>query len=306
MTGGGSRVALALTALAVLVFVGVVAVASTGSTPGGTADSRAPADVLLDTFFSLALLSLIPAAALLVYGLLQRKDIARELASGRYRRAGIGAYLVFAILFSLAAYGRLRNWSFLPGGQTEDVVDMGESRPVGAPETGPPSGRVYEAEFAWIPVAIILGLAAVGIAAYVVASRRRRPAPAEEEVAERLADVVEETLDDLRAEKDARRAVVAAYARLERALAASGLPRRRQETAEEYVARILGSLEVDRGAVRRLTDLYEWAKFSQHDVEEAMKLDAIAALEQIRDELRAAASRAEEPELAPQGQAAAS
>jgi hypothetical protein len=41
-------------------------------------------------------------------------------------------------------------------------------------------------------------------------------------------------------------------------------------------------------------------------VDEAMKLDAIAALEQIRDELRAAASRAEEPELAPQEQAAAS
>ena len=59
-----------------------------------------------------------------------------------------------------------------------------------------------------------------------------------------LADVVEETLDDLRAERDPRKAVIAAYARLERALAAYGLPRRASEAPEEYVVRILGDLEV--------------------------------------------------------------
>ena len=37
------------------------------------------------------------------------------------------------------------------------------------------------------------------------------------------ADVLDETLDDLRAETDPRRAVIAAYARMERALAAFGL-----------------------------------------------------------------------------------
>ena len=92
---------------------------------------------------------------------------------------------------------------------------------------------------------VVVALAAAGIAAYVLASRRRRArrrprAPAAEQVAETLGG----HLDDLRSEPDPRRAVIAAYARLERALAASGLPRRPAETPEEYVARILDELEV--------------------------------------------------------------
>ncbi len=103
--------------------------------------------------------------------------------------------------------------------------------------------------------------------------------------------MLDESLDDLRAEPDARRAVIAAYARLEHTFAASGLARLRQETTEEYVGRILGKLDVDARLVRRLTDLFTRAKFSQHAVDEAMKQEAIDALAQIRDDLRAAARR---------------
>ena len=115
--------------------------------------------------------------------------------------------------------------------------------------------------------------------------------------------VLEETLDDLRADPDARRAVIAAYARLERAFASAGLARRRHETAEEYVPRALAALEVDMQAVRTLTDLYTVAKFSHHPVSDEMKLEAVSALERIRDDLRDAAARAAEavvgPELRP-------
>ncbi len=103
--------------------------------------------------------------------------------------------------------------------------------------------------------------------------------------------MLDDSLDDLRAEPDARRAVIAAYARLERTFAASGLARVRQETAEEYVGRILGGLEVDARLVRRLAELFARAKFSQHRVDESMKDEAIAALAQIRDQLREAAER---------------
>ena len=61
-----------------------------------------------------------------------------------------------------------------------------------------------------------------------------------------LADVLEETLDDLRAEQDPRRAVIAAYARMERALAAYGLPRNPSEAPDEYLQRIFADLEVSR------------------------------------------------------------
>ena len=98
--------------------------------------------------------------------------------------------------------------------------------------------------------------------------------------------MLEETLDDLRAEADPRRAVVAAYARLERVLAANGVPRRAAETPDEYLQRVLDGLDVSSDAVERLTRLFVRAKFSAHEVDSTMKEDAIGALEQVRGELR--------------------
>ena len=68
--------------------------------------------------------------------------------------------------------------------------------------------------------------------------------PLEESLLPALADVLDETLDDLRAERDPRRAVIAAYARMERALAAYGFPRDAAEAPDEYLERILADLEV--------------------------------------------------------------
>ncbi len=279
-----------LPAVAVLALVAVVAVAATGSTSSGSTETRKPGDVFLDTIFSLSLVLLIPAAALLVYGLTQRKAIAREVASGRYRRSGLVSFLVFALLFAAGVYWRGRDWHPNPSGEeTGEQVFPGGDYP--SPPVPGTSEAPYQPEFAWLPVLVILGLIALGVAAALLAARRRTSALDADLVAETLADVLDDTLDDLRAETDPRRAVIAAYARLERALSAHGFPRRRAETQQEYVARILGDLDVDRRAVQRLTDLFTQAKFSQHEVDEGMKEEAIAALEQVRDELRAAEAR---------------
>ena len=289
----GSAVRVLLPAVAVLALVGVVAVAATGSTPSGSTETRRPADVLLDTIFSLSLLLLIPAAAILVYGLMQRKAIAREVASGRYRRTGLVGFFVFALLFAGGVYWRGRDWQ--PAAPIEDEVGEPVFPGGDYPSTPvPPDAEApYEPQFAWVSVLVILGVAAIGVAAALLAVRRRASAldADADYVAETLADVLDDTLDDLRRETDPRRAVIAAYARLERTLSAHGFPRRRAETQQEYVARILDDLDVDRRSVRRLTDLFTQAKFSQHDVDVGMKEEAIAALEQVRDELRAAEAR---------------
>jgi hypothetical protein len=109
--------------------------------------------------------------------------------------------------------------------------------------------------------------------------------------------VLDDTLDDLRAETDPRRAIIAAYARLERVLAANGVRRRTSDTPAEYLRRVLHDLELEPVAVERLTALFTRAKFSQHDVDTTMKEDAIEALERVRDELRLA-REAHEPTLA--------
>jgi hypothetical protein len=76
-------------------------------------------------------------------------------------------------------------------------------------------------------------------------------------------------------------------------LAAHGASRRRAETPYEYLGRVLGELAIDETAVRRLTNLFLEAKFSQHTVGIDMKEEAIDALEHVRDELREAAARDE-------------
>jgi hypothetical protein len=105
--------------------------------------------------------------------------------------------------------------------------------------------------------------------------------------AEAVAAILDDTLEDLLNEQDPRRAVVAAYARMERALAAHGLPRQRSEAPAEYLERALEELSASASSASRLTRLFEWARFSDHPVEPGMKEEAIQALVAVRDELTA-------------------
>lgn len=146
-------------------------------------------------------------------------------------------------------------------------------------------------DFQWSELIVVLVLLAGVGAAYVVRRkrlgsgdplRRSRAAP------EAIAVALDDSLDDLLAEPDLRRAIVAAYARMEHALAATGLPRRPAEAPLEYLERALLSLHASAEASRRLTDLFEWARFSDHEPEPRMRDEAVEALEAVRDELRAA------------------
>jgi Domain of unknown function (DUF4129) len=273
-------------ALVVLGLVGVVAVAATGRTSTGTDESRAPAAWVLDTFLSLAIVMVIPAAALLVYGLMQRKEIRAQAAAMPHVRRGMLTYIVLMALFAGVTYYRVRNWERTPfedgisDAFANDETTVIEPTPTGASST-------YEPEFTWIPLLVIGSLVVIGVAVAMIAARRRRPLSQDEIIARELAGALDDSLDALRAEPDARKAVIAAYARLERVLGAHRLERLESETPNEYLTRILEDLDVERGSVRRLTDLFTEAKFSHHTVDAAMKEEAIEALTTVRDELRA-------------------
>ena len=134
-------------------------------------------------------------------------------------------------------------------------------------------------------IALLLGgMVVVGL---MNRSRRRlRPLPRLRTKRDALARALDESLDDLRTDPDLRRAIIAAYARMERALEAAAMPRHPAEAPFEYVERVLESLDASAASVRRLTVLFEWAKFSQHEPEPVMRDEAIAALIAVRDELR--------------------
>ena len=286
MRGRATRVVLPT--LVVLGLVAFVAIASTGSTSRGSDAARPPSESLLDTLFSLGLVAVVAGGVLLLYGLTQRKAIAQEVASGRYRRTSLFAWLVFVAIFTAFSYWRIQGWNPPAQQSVEEEPPFGGGPIVPTTPDQKPS-VVYEPSVSWIPIAIVVGLVVAAVIAYVVAERRSRSGRrGGQQLAEDLAVVLDETLDDLRAETDPRRAVIAAYARMERVLAANGIARRPAETSDEYLARVLGGLALGSHAIARLTALFTQAKFSQHDIDSTMKEEAIDALEQVRDELRMA------------------
>ncbi len=152
----------------------------------------------------------------------------------------------------------------------------------------------YEPQFEWAVFWIALAVAVVGVVAMYILYRRSkqrkaRAAEAEPSVAEDLVQSMSSAIDDLEAEPDARRAVIAAYARMEGVLGRHGLRRRPSETPLEYLRRILLGLTDRADAVRRLTRLFEQAKFSRREIDPSMKQEAIGALREIRDDIEATA-----------------
>ncbi len=288
MTQGGRRTVGAV--LGIVALLAVVAVAATGPAPKAVqGQTERPADWALDVVASLVLVALVPGALLLVFVILLRPEAFLQSASRRDRRrgrlpsvVGLGLALVLIVLAARR----------LAGGEAVDADPSGAltgGQGVGVPQRD----EAYEPSFALVPVIVTVAVLALGAAAAITALRARKGAsePDAEGISLALGDVLDEAIDDLRAEPDARRAVIAAYARLERVLAAYGLPRRPSEAPEEYLARVLPLLEVSRHAVARLTALFETAKFSQHEVGATMKEEAVDALESARDELRLAAAR---------------
>jgi len=153
---------------------------------------------------------------------------------------------------------------------------------------GKPAANSAHVQFRWEELVVVLGLL-VGLGILAIATRTRLGAGGGERRAapEVLAAALDESLDDIRADPDLRRAIIAAYARMEIALAAAGLPRQPAEAPFEYVERALLSLDTSAAAVHTLTDLFVWARFSQHEPEPSMRDDAVEALVAVRDELRA-------------------
>jgi hypothetical protein len=283
---------------AILASLVAVAIASTGSVPDGSSGTRRPSDQLLDVLISLLLVWMAIGSVLLVFLLVLRKGALTETAVARQRRRPWASLVAFAIFFGLLAL--FVRWVWLGDGTGQGVV--GRLRPGGQGTTssGATDPNDYQPEFATGPVVAVVALVAIALVTWYVADRahRRRLGDGREPLLPALADVVEESLEDIEAEQDPRRAVIAAYARMERALAAYGLPRLPSEAPDEYLQRIFADLEVSRLATSRLTALFAWAKFSGHDVAPEMKQQAIEALTAVREELRAAEIMAEEKRLA--------
>jgi heme/copper-type cytochrome/quinol oxidase subunit 2 len=189
------------------------------------------------------------------------------------------------------------------------IVAITRSRPVGqslelAPigdfGASPGSGGFVEQVvtnlgLSWWEVVIAVVLAVVAFVAILRAFRAygapvstpdEKPEVSRQTTA--LASAVGAGLRDARREPDPRRAVITAYATMERMLAAQGWPRRDVEAPLEYMTRLFAERNVRADALATLTELFELARFSQHVISPATKERAIGALTVIDQELRVA------------------
>jgi len=283
-----SRSRLVPLALAVTLLLAVVAVAAHGRPLGSGGGGRGglPFSFWEYTYTTIVIV----VVPLMVTGVFVTTFLRRK--QGKRRSFGVSLLISFVtwaavVAFELLVIRHLKHLHLHIPQQSGQQGDAGGVNSRGFNASSGDNGTGRTLRFRWNELAVILGLLLV-TGAIVAAWLFRRDEKAPTETApEVLAAALDDSLDDLRADPDLRRAIIAAYARMETALAAAGIPRHPAEAPLEYVERALLSLDTSAGAVRRLTDLFEWARFSHHEPEPSMRDDAIDALVAVRDELRA-------------------
>src|SRR5438874_5972748 len=285
--------------LAVPILLGLVALATrplaSSSVPALTPPEwvGVAADTMLQTLVMVLLVAAVAATVINVWAVL---PLPRGSPRPRPLIASLAVYLYFAVAIAILVL-RVRLRPLPPRSSTTS----------GLPGLAQATNHPVTSGITWIAVLaalVILTLAALLLLRWLhslAGPSAAVPSLSRDAFArDRLVSAIGESIDALRAEPDPRRAVIAAYARPEAELEAIGCPRRPAEAPLEYMARILGGTEAPSlqhphpalpprggglthaGALRRLIDLFEWGRFSQHPVGPGMKEEAIEALVQVR------------------------
>jgi hypothetical protein len=280
VTGRGGR--LLLVGLGVTALLAVAGIASHGR-PLASSHGGGPTLAFWEYLFTTVVIVAVAILVVVAYAVLSRRLVPWQRRSRRWR--------VLTTVLTLAS-SALIAWLLIRHGYFHRLQAL-ERGHVGVQKQGPQTharqvgtaGR--NVSIRWGEVLVVAALVA-GAAIFLFARRpTRRPSrPWRLPPQEAVSLALDESLDDLRNEPDLRRAIIAAYARMERALAQAGTPRNPSEAPLEYLSRALSDLDTSALAVIRLTDLFEWAKFSHHEPEAHMRDEAIEALVAVRDDLR--------------------
>ena len=188
-------------------------------------------------------------------------------------------------------------------GATGDTAeDTGAATRAAAEDTTEDAEETQAADLAkvwWVlgGIALTLLLAVVVVLAIRANRRRRHAAPPESarEAPDRA------LLTDRRAAHQARmlregsprEAIIATWLDLERLVAAAGVPRRPSETSSELVVRVLDDREVPAAALTDLAALFREARFSTHELTEALRERAAGDLDAVHAALGARGRGAE-------------
>jgi Domain of unknown function (DUF4129) len=188
-----------------------------------------------------------------------------------------------AIRFAaLAGVTSVVAWPYFQGGHPVWGTPLGAGWGVKPPPV--PTGG----DLTWLLIVLAAaGVIAVGLAVLWLLpafSRHQRtalsPAAVEDEKPT-LSELAAEALQSMMSERNPRRAILACYAQMERGLASRGVPRSPEETALEYMRRLLPGAGAPDAPLRSLTGLFHIAGFSAQPIDESMRETAIRDLRTI-------------------------
>jgi hypothetical protein len=279
---GGRRVALVLligVILLIAVAIGAhAAFARTAVTPSASGAWQDALDVVLGVAAGGVVALLVAATISGLFGRRRREPDERE----RQRPAPPIYVFLFIAGFALAVLWVLIAAPRVNSGQAPRIVSGG-LKPSGAVPTPPPPSSPTA-----LVIGVVVGIALVALAALVLLIRTRSRhaalAPLPDEPSP-LLGAVDAALEALDSDVDPRRAVIAAYATMERLLAAAGSPRRAADAPTEHLERSLVLLGSGRSSARRLTELFERARFSVQALDEQVRRSAVEALSAVRRDL---------------------
>ena len=168
-----------------------------------------------------------------------------------------------------------------PGGSPGNAVPRGDA------SASVSAGDTASSGLTWLVIGSAAALLVLAPAAVVVRRRRARRERGADvpDAAARVSSDLRRSLADLESERDPRRAVQRAYARMEESFGEIELTRAPDETPTEFTARALRVRGASAGAASDLTGLFEIARFSDHPMDEGDRRRAIASVRRVEAEV---------------------
>lgn len=277
----------------------LVLAATIGPLPGPAGDPGAKVVIRLPDAVRAVVLGLLALSAIILFSLQRRRPSeGTPMPSRAVQRLPVWAAALVSLLplllVVLAWFVVWRYWSGPDGQPIEQALAAlaGLLDLLTLPQKPPTS--IPSLELAIAALLLLLAFAVFAVMVLVALADRLERWWTERAGAARP-PAIPETLAliqaDLRAEPDARVAIIRAYGRFERVLAAARVPRAAWQTPAEFMRTTLARLPVPAAPVRRLTALFEVARFSTHPLGAEARDAACDSLDEIGTALEEAAAR---------------